>query len=83
MGKKRTIFRTPEQHRAKTAHLPVDRLPEIEPVVYARLNPLETWALMRELGFRSYQEYLYSALWIVIRQKVLKKAKGRCEYCCA
>lgn len=34
-----------------------------------------------KMGFSSYKEYLKSDLWKVIRGRVLRRAKGKCEVC--
>lgn len=37
--------------------------------------------ILRELGYRSYSEYLSSDLWKEIRRRAIRKAKGMCEVC--
>lgn len=38
-------------------------------------------AVLAQLGFRSYRDYLESALWKAIRLRALAKAKYRCKIC--
>jgi hypothetical protein len=45
------------------------------------MNPAECRLFLRLIGYRNYQDYLYSPLWFEIRTKVMKKAGKRCEYC--
>lgn len=39
--------------------------------------------ILQEMGFKSYQEYLASDLWNIIKSVILKRDKGQCRLCSA